>query len=408
MKNSEKAVSKQIRSFLPTTLKPVKPLHFRGQGAKYIGETEPTWPSITDQMKWNRTELDKHMGAALNWYSQTQDEKEVINLGISALSLSGHFPELLVALKNSTLPFSLTVAKLLRMAHNGMYLRFRERRFIVKYIKKCLENKNQKQVSLIETDAPAKPNIQDHLNSRVRKVRGEIDGQFDDFIMTDYGYKNPSTQKKSQSVILDILNNPETSIPVTRSKDLIDYCQQFLDEYKAVYAEKMPFVEAYKNVGKRRIKAAMEWWEQAIVDINVFSHQKQSARKTRVRKPKPPAKIVAKLKFLREFKELKLTSIEPTQILKCSELWTYNVRLRKLGHYVSLNGMPFEVKSTRLINLDPTKSVQKTLRKPAQQLKEFSNYGKPGAIKWFNGIKAVATPLREAINGDSILLRGVK
>ena len=91
-----------------------------------------------------------------------------------------------------------------------------------------------------------------------------------------------------------------------------------------------------------------------------------------------------------------------------SELWVYNTKLRKLGHYVALNDASFEVKGTRLTNIDPLKSVQKTLRKPAEQLKEFGNYSKVGAVKWFKNIKAVATPLREAINGDSVILKGIK
>jgi len=204
-----------------------------------------------------------------------------------------------------------------------------------------------------------------------------------------------------------ILADPETTIPSNRSKDLIDYCQKYLDEYRAAYAEKLPFVEAYP-IGKRKLKAAIEFWEQAITDISVFGQQKQSMRKARSKKPKPPSKVVGKLKFLQEFKPLKLASIDPTQVIKCSELWVYNTRLRKLGHYVALDGMTFDVKSTRLTNLNSVKCVQKTLRKPAEQLKEFGNYGKPGVIKWFDKIHATATPLRDAINKDCILLKGIK
>jgi hypothetical protein len=75
---------------------------------------------------------------------------------------------------------------------------------------------------------------------------------------------------------------------------------------------------------------------------------------------------------------------------------------------VALANSTFDVKGTRILNLDTVKSVQKTLRKPAEQLKQFNNYGKPGAIKWFNDIRAVATRLKECLNKDSILLRAVK
>jgi hypothetical protein len=215
--------------------------------------------------------------------------------------------------------------------------------------------------------------------------------------------------KKPLSLVATILKEPEFNVPANRAKDLIDYCQKYLDEYKlALSGKNEQLSEAYALIGKRKIKAAIEFWSQAINDITIFGQQKQSMHKTRARKPKPPSKIVMKLKFLKEFKDLGLVSIDPTQVLKCSELWVYSAKLRKLGRYVALNDRPFEVKGTRLININKDESVQKTLRKPAEQLKEFSNYSKIGMVKWFNNIRAVATPLREAINGDSILLKGIK
>ena len=410
MKNIEKVTKKAVRSFYPSTIKPAKPMHFRGEGAKYVGETEPLWPSVSDQAEWTRREYEKQLSSALNWYAGTQEDKTLVDAGLAALSLSGHFPELIVTIKNSTFPLPLTAAKLLRMAHCGFFLRFPERRAIVKAIKRCLDN--QKKIVEKTNEDTNKPSIQDHLNARLRRVKGEIDQTFDQFIMDGYTYSGLKTKdtmnKKPLSLVATILNEPEFSVPVNRMSELAEYCQKYLDEYKAAFEERLPFAEAYSVLGKRKLKAAIDFWEQAIVDIGTTAHQKKSLHKTRVRKQKPPSQLVAKLKFLQEYKELKLKSIDPTQILKCSELWVYNTRLRKLGHYVSLNGMPFEIKSTRITNLDTNKSVQKTLRKPAEQLKELENYARPGAIKWFNNIKAVATPLREALNGDSILLKGVK
>lgn len=409
MNNSTQTVTRPVRSFFPTMPKPVKILHFRKDGAQYIGETEPQYPSVEDQQEWTHKKYESQLAVGFNWYAATQEDKDIIQMGLTALNLSGHFPELSVTINNSVLPLSLTAAKLLRMAHCGMYLRFHERRFIVRCIKKCLDN----QKPIVEkAEGTAKPNIQEYVNAKLRRTKGEIDSLFDHFVECDYTYgglkAKDTMNKKPLAVVANILVDPETTSPSNRAKDLIEYCQKYLDEYRAAYDQKMPFAEAYASLGKRKLKSAIEWWEQAIIDINVFSHHKQSMKKARARKPKSPSQLVAKLKFLKEFKELKLTSIDPTQVLKCSELWVYNTRLRKLGRYVSLNEMPFEVKSTRLINIDPLKSVQKTLRKPTEQLKEFSNYGKPGAVKWFNNIRAVATPLREAINGECILLKGNK
>jgi hypothetical protein len=407
---NEKSPSRPKRSFLPVVTKTVKSLHFRGDGAQYVGDSEPTWPSIEVQNKWTHLEYQRHLGAGLNWYPQTQDDKDIMSLAFNAIGLSGHFPELVVALKNSTVTFSIVAARIIRMAHVGLFLRFHERRFVVRAIRKCVNN--QKAIA-DRAESTSRPNIQEYLTARVRKVRGEIDGTFDGFIIDDYTYGGLSSkntpEKKPLAVVAQILSEEENTVPANRAKDLLDHCQRYLDEYRLALSGKNEYVsEAYSIIGKRKLKAAIAFWEQAIIDISAFSQQKQATKKTRKRKVKPASQIVSKLKFLKTFPDLKLESIEATKILSCTELWTYNTRLRKIGHYVSLNDAPFEVKGTRLTNIDPVKSVQKTLRKPADQLKEFGNYGKPGAIKWFNAIKAVATPLREAINGDSVVIRGVK
>jgi hypothetical protein len=385
------------RSFVPTNPKPIKALHFRGDGAKFVGETEPTWPNIEVQNDWTQDEYETHIGLALNWMAATQDDKSIISLALAAINQNGHRSDIVDAIKNSTRSFSTTAARIIRAASVGFHLRFGTRRFLVREIRRCV--KSQKTSSeRIETN---KPSIQENLTNRFRVVRGELDVLFDTFIESDY--------TSSKNKVSDILSKPETSVPANRTKELVDHCQRYLDEYSMALAGKPPsLAEAYAPLGKRKIKAAITWWEQAITDINTFGQQKLVMRKTRKRKPQPPTKIVGKLKFLKTFPALKLASIEPTQLLKCSEVWVYNTKLRKIGIYVTLGGVPFEIKGTRLTNIDPLKSVQKTLRKPDEQLKEFSNYSKAGAIKWFNNIRAVATKMREAINGDSILLKGVK
>ena len=414
-KMTVKAPSRPCRSFLPAEPIIAKSLHFKGHGAPYVGEIEPEWPPVEVQEQWQRDKFEKYYSLALNWYANSaQEDKDGHELAIKALSLSGHFPELVKVINNSTRRLSHTAAWTIRMAHHGMLIPFHERKFLVREIRACIEA--QKEVVPAE-ERVAKPNIQDYISAKLRRAKGEIDSQFDEFIKD--GYTVGGLKKKDHvemghasgmpSVVLSILQEPEISVPANRTKDLIEYAQKYLAEYKAALAGRDPYVaESYEHLGKRELKAAIAWWEQAITDINTFGQIKQSVRKTRTRKAKPVSKIVGKLKFLKSFNDLGLVSIDPAQILKSSELWVYNTRLRKIGHYVALGNSSFDVKGTRLLNLDTGKCVQKTLRKPAEQLKQFANYGKPGAIKWFTQIKAAATPLRPAINGESILLRSVK
>jgi hypothetical protein len=63
------------------------------------------------------------------------------------------------------------------------------------------------------------------------------------------------------------------------------------------------------------------------------------------------------------------------------------------------------VKGTSITGFDEIKSVQKTLRKPEEQLKEFKAAGKVQLRKFLEDIKAVDIKLNGRINEDTILLK---
>jgi hypothetical protein len=63
------------------------------------------------------------------------------------------------------------------------------------------------------------------------------------------------------------------------------------------------------------------------------------------------------------------------------------------------------VKGTSITGFDEHKSVQKTLRKPEEQLKEFKGAGKVALRKFLEDIKAVDIKLNGRLNEDTILLK---
>jgi hypothetical protein len=128
-------------------------------------------------------------------------------------------------------------------------------------------------------------------------------------------------------------------------------------------------------------------------------------RKPRAKKSKPAEKIIEKLKFLKQDDKLKLVSINPTDILGAKELWIFNTKTRKIGKYVAGEFTELGVKGTSITGFDEHKSVQKTLRKPEEQLKEFKAAGKVQLRKFLDDIKAVDIKLNGRINEDTVLLK---
>ena len=102
---------------------------------------------------------------------------------------------------------------------------------------------------------------------------------------------------------------------------------------------------------------------------------------------------------------LKLVSINPTDIIGAGELWIYNTKTRKLGKYIASEFNTLNVKGTTIVNFDESKSVQKTIRKPEEKLKEFKAAGKIALRKFLDEINATDTKMNGRLNEDTILLK---
>ena len=123
------------------------------------------------------------------------------------------------------------------------------------------------------------------------------------------------------------------------------------------------------------------------------------------------------MQFRLEDEKLLLKSIDATEIIYAEQLWVYNTKTRKLGHYkakvldprgLSRPGTGLTVKGTSIKGFDEENSVQKTLRHPEQQLKEFANSGPKKVIELFDAVKTMGIKLNGRVNSEVILLRAVR
>lgn len=379
-----------------TEYKRPKSLFFKGDGAQHVGFEEPNWFEHQPEFGFKRDVLIMH---AFNWYTQTQEDRVYFDLMIEALKLMPKRQALVKMLDKATTKPNKTAKLYCRMAAMGLNLYFHEKRHIALQIRESLKSL-PKTVSASKTDAVVnteEPNIQDRINAKLKLVFGEFEVAFDDFIT-----KGKFASKNEASNIIHKLTPP-----ANRSKDLIAMSERYSIELQNVLKGKdLDLVEGYSAYGKRELKAMLNWWTETIYAINSYSIHKKQNRKPRKRKAVAPEKVVSKLKYLREFPELNLTSVRPVEILRSSEMWSYDTKTRKLSLYIAdQSSSTLDVKNSRILNLDPIKSVQKTLRKPEEQLKQFLALGKPAAHKFFNAIKGVESKVKEITNDRSVILK---
>jgi hypothetical protein len=165
-------------------------------------------------------------------------------------------------------------------------------------------------------------------------------------------------------------------------------------------------VEGYNHLSKNQIKQCIKFIEQVIADCGNYVQIKKVERKPRAKKAPSPEKLSAKFKYLKDFAELKLTSIASSQLVGASEAWLYDSKKRKLIHVMADTHMgTFSIKGSAIVGFDTVQTVQKTLRKPAEQLKELLVGGKPAARKVFKDIKSTETKFNGRGNENLIILK---
>ena len=106
--------------------------------------------------------------------------------------------------------------------------------------------------------------------------------------------------------------------------------------------------------------------------------------------------------------DLGIASINPAEIVDATEVWVYNTKTRKIGVYKKGDlTAGLTVRGTSIYDYEEGTSVQKTLRKPAVQLKEFKGAGKVALRKFMDDIKTTDTKLNGRINLETILLKTI-
>ena len=172
--------------------------------------------------------------------------------------------------------------------------------------------------------------------------------------------------------------------------------------------------EGYAHLSKEDVKKILEALSNIQMACQLVVDTSKATRKTRKRKPKSAEKLVEKLKYCKVDNKNSLASINPIDIIYANELWVFNIKTRKIGKYVASNidpqgqqreGSGLSVKGTTIIGFSEKESVQKTLRKPEEKIKEFKEAGKVKLRTFIEDINAVDIKLNGRINTDTILLK---
>lgn len=302
--------------------------------------------------------------------------------------------------------------------------------FLQKRVEEAIEEGRKHLVAKQEVEkkeeevAKVKPvlTIQDRILMQAHAACEEVDLWLDQYVTDPKKWKLDGLDVKAHFV-----KNKVTQAHARKIKDIfkpeLDEIVEWHNMPTAAQLKKMDehtadMWEQLKEGYAHRDKKYMATWLKALEKImqacDMIIESAKATRRPRKAKVYSAEKLVQKMKFKKQDDKYSLVSINPADIIYANELWVFNTKTRKIGKYVAKDpdpqkmqrpGSGLQVKGTTIIGFLEEESIQKTLRKPDEQLKEFKSAGKVALRKFMDDIKTTDTKLNGRINPETILLK---
>lgn len=361
---------------------------------------------------WDESQFLRHFHTAMTWYRLESGGKELKPKVIDWMGRNGYTKDQITEFKKTKdNRCGTTVGAIAACLLKGMppvRADFNEGRstavWLANSISKIVaEGKDDIDDSEVVVEAKPDvyvPSIQERVREASYKMTEEIETAIEAF-QTD-----PETFDPKAFKVLNLLKAKEAK--AAHARIIKDFYARDLDELiEAATTKDEQLKEAYAHLSKAHLKKITAFYQEIVSACDMLGQEAKVNRKPRAKKSVPKEKLVAKLKYKKTDETLKLVSVNPADIIGTKELWTYNTKSRKLGKYVADEYKELGIKGTSITGYNEFKSIQKTLRKPAEQLKAFKDSGKVQLRKFLEDINAVDTKMNGRINEDIILLKVV-
>lgn len=364
--------------------------------------SEPIFATQPDRDKRNLAQV-----VAFNWYNRFYSYKDAKIFLVDYANETGHLDAKKLSRCDERGVF-LTLGWLARTYSRGLNLSEYETTALKNEITRLVNSVSSpivvgktatgpvEQAEVLTTN---RPNVQEIMRERTREVAGEIEGWLDDFIAQ--GGKANDISVNSVGIMTERNIMPQhvsiiTEIWKVKQSEFETVLDGSDDQLK----------EAYSHLTKTQLKALIKFCEAVLASLQSYVSVKKATAAPRKKKAATPEKVVSKLKYLKEFAELKLTSVAPKTLVGATEVWLYDTIKRKLHYYVADSHIgTMSVKGTTIIGFDATKSGVKTLRKPGDVLKKLMAGGKPASRKVFQEVNAVHAQPNGRTNDGMIILK---
>ena len=370
-------------------------------------------PNWAGHEEWDTNKFLKHFYVAMEWYRLESSAKDLKPKVINWMAANEYTKTEIAEFKKTKdnrcpLTVGAIAANLLRGMpavredwNKGRSTETWLRNAISKIVEEGKDDADEAEAAaLVDAGKPivAVPTIQERVREASFKMTEELETALEAFA-TDPDSFEPKAFK-----VLNLLKGKEAKAAHARIIKSF-YERQYNELVEAAGTKDEQLKEAYSHLSKANLKKITTFYNEILTACDMLMQEAKINRAPRKTKTVSRDKLVAKLKYAKANEPLKLVSINPVDIIGSKELWVFNTKSRKLGKYIASEFNDLGVKGTTITGFDEFKSVQKTLRKPEDQLKEFKAAGKVQLRKFLDDIKAVDIKLNGRISEEVILLK---
>lgn len=370
-------------------------------------DMSPKWDGVNE---WSGEQINTHFRKAMEYYRLEFSNKDLKPKVIEWMKIRGWQADIIKAFKetkdNRCSGTMGGVAACLLRGMPEVHAGFNEGRDTGKWLEAEINrvitdgrnDQSEEEDATEKKETAVVVSIQERVRESSLAMTEEIETAIESFQI------DPESFDPKQFKVLNLLKGKQAKAAHARIiRDF--YTRNYEEMQEAALGKDEQLKEGYSHLSKAQLKKIIAFYGEIISACDMLMQEAKVNRKPRKTKTVSKDKLVAKLKFMKQDDKLKVVSINPADIVGAKELWIFNTKTRKLGKYVAGEFNDLGVKGTSITGFDEHKSVQKTLRKPEEQLKEFKAAGKVALRKFLEDIKAVDIKLNGRINEETLLLK---
>lgn len=377
---------------------------------KSTRDYSPKWDGASD---WSGEKFSAHFRSAMKWYNYESNGRALKPQVINWMAKNGYTKDQISEFKKTKdYRCGATMGAIAACLNKGMpavHEGFNNCRDTSQWLgaeisKVVAAGKNDIDEVAVEAAKAAAPKVQGpSIQERVRDaalaMTEEIEAAIEKF------QADPDKFDPKEFKLLNLLKGKGAK--AAHARIIRDFYAKNVRELEELLGPKpdVQLIEGYSHRTKKQVKTIYAFMLEIQNACTMLMEEAKVQRAPRAVKAVSKDKLVAKLKYKKTDEPLKLVSINPIDIIGAKELWTFDTKTRKLGKYIAAEYQDLGVKGTTITGFDETKSVQKTLRKPVDQLKEFKAAGKVALRKFLDEINAVDIKLNGRLNDGIILLK---